>query len=109
MLNNIRRTTDGVLVYINGGYQDLTMHGDIPNFGTVWVNPASMANILSLAHVTSVCRITMDSDVENALLLHQKDGSIMKFSKMSSGLYYYDATHKRNSNSNKLHFFKHSQ
>ena len=100
LLTNIRRTTDGVRVYTNGGYQDSTMHGDIPNFGTVWFNPASMANILSLAHVTSVCRVTMDSDVENALLLHRKDGSIMKFSEMSSGLYYYDATRKRNSNSN---------
>ena len=45
-------------------------------------------------------QVTMDSDVENALLLHRKDGSIMKFSEMSSGLYYYEATRKRSGNSN---------
>ena len=66
LLHNIHHMTDGVCVYTNGRYQDSTMHGDIPNFGTVWFNLASMANILSLAHVTSVCCVTMDSDVENA-------------------------------------------
>ena len=65
------------------------MVGDFPNLGEVWFNRDSIANILSLADVRKVCRITMDMSAEPALLVHRLDGSIMKFLEHSSGLYIY--------------------
>ena len=75
----------------NGGLQISDQRGTIPGFGTtVWYNPNSLANILSLASVRKVCRVTMDTNIENAIFVHKKDGTIMKFSASSKGLYYYE-------------------
>ena len=68
------------------------MIGDFPNLGAVWFNEASIANILSLADVRKVCRVTMDTDEETAMLVHRTDGSIMRFQEHSSGLYVFDAS-----------------
>ena len=46
-----------------------------------------MANILSLAEVRKVCRVTMDSSDEPAMIVHRLDGSEMKFTEHDSGLY----------------------
>ena len=65
------------------------MVGDFPNLGEVWYNSASIANILSLAEVRKVCRVTMDSSTEPALQVHRLDGTVMKFQEHESGLYVY--------------------
>jgi hypothetical protein len=62
----------------------------VRNFSNVWYNPHSLANILSMAEVRKVCRITMDTSIEPAMTVHRKDGSCMKFSEYKSGLYYFD-------------------
>ena len=41
--------------------------------------------------VSKVCRITMDTEVENAMHVHRKDGTMMAFNEYKSGLYYFDA------------------
>jgi hypothetical protein len=64
--------------------------GTVRNFGDVWYNPDSLANILSMAEVRRVCRITMDTSVEASMDVHRRDGSIMKFREYQTGLYYYD-------------------
>jgi len=66
-LSNILRSNNQLKVYTNGGTQLLSLIGDIKNFGTVWYNPNSLANIFSLAAVRKICRITIDTDVEPAL------------------------------------------
>ena len=57
------------------------------NLGEVWFNCNSIANILSLADVRKVCRVTMDTSTEPALLVLRLDGTVMKFAEHSSGLY----------------------
>ncbi|KAI2513612.1 hypothetical protein MHU86_752 [Fragilaria crotonensis] len=59
MLTNIRRGEHVLRALTNGGHQDSSMVGDFPNLGEVWYNKASIANILSLAEVRKVCRVTM--------------------------------------------------
>jgi hypothetical protein len=44
-----------------------------------------------MAVVSKVCRITMDTAVENAMHVHQADGTLMTFQEYKSGLYLYDA------------------
>jgi hypothetical protein len=87
MLSNIRRSNHVLRALTNGGHQDSDMIGDFPNLGAVWYNPESIANILSLADVRKVCRVTMDSCTEPAMLVHRLDGTVMKFTEHPSGLY----------------------
>ena len=72
------------------------MIGDFPNLGSVWYNPQSIANILSLSEVRKVCRVTMDSNAEPSINVHRVNGSIMSFIEHPSGLYVY------NPNSNEI-------
>ena len=88
-LTNIRRSKHVLRAFTNGGHQDSRMVGDFPNLGEVWYNRESIANILSLAEVRKVCRVTMDTLAEPALLVHRLDGTVMKFLEHPSGLYVY--------------------
>jgi hypothetical protein len=93
-LKNIRRcdTEQGLRVHSTGGFQDTHMIGDLPGFGPVWYNKGSLANILSLAAVRKICRVTMDTALEEAaIVVHKHNGDKMKFLESSHGLYYYDA------------------
>ena len=53
LLQNIRKCKpdERVRCYCNGGFQDTDMIGTVKGLGEVYYNPASLANILSLAHV----------------------------------------------------------
>lgn len=86
---------DHLKVYTNGGSQVSKMVGTIKEYGEVWFNTESLANILSLAQVRLRCRVTMDTSVEASMNVHRKDGSIMKFTEYRNGLYKYDAAAKQ--------------
>ena len=75
----------------NGGFQDSTQVGDFPNLGEVYYNPNSIANILTLADVCRVRRVTMDSETNPAIIVHCKDGSLMTFDAHPSLLYVFNA------------------
>jgi hypothetical protein len=100
LLRNIRVSPTSVTVHTNGGTQVSSHIGDVPNFGPVWFNPESLANILSLAAVRKVCRVTMDSAVSPSFHVHKRDGTIMTFSEFSSGLYFHDTAKTPLTNSN---------
>jgi hypothetical protein len=52
----------------------------------MWYNNKSIANILLLADIRKVCRVTMDSDDKPApLLVHRLDGLVMKLKEHESG------------------------
>ncbi len=89
MLTNLRDSPLVLRALTNGGSQDSHYVGDFPNLGTVWFNPASIANILSLADVRRVCRVTMDTSTEPAMIVHRLDGTEMKFTETDTGLYVY--------------------
>jgi hypothetical protein len=85
LLSNIRRSESPLTVYTNGGQQQSNFVGDNRLFGTVWYNPQSLANILSMALVRKTHRVTMDSSVEPALLVHfPQDGRVLKFRELSA-------------------------
>ena len=92
LLINVRKVEKGkeMRCFTNGGYHDSDMIGDLPGYGTVWYNPTSIANILSLARVSKNRRVTMDSSVENCFNVYKSDGTVQKFLKSNRGLYYYD-------------------
>jgi hypothetical protein len=92
MLRNIRNSNNVLRAITNGGFQDSTMVGDFPNLGEVWYNRDSIANILSLAAVRRVCRVTMDTAVFSSFFVHRLDGSVMEFVEQPSGLYVFKPT-----------------
>jgi hypothetical protein len=91
MISDIRPSNSTLRVQTNGGYQDSNMEGTFCNLGRVWFNRALIANILSLAAVRKVCRVTMDMAIEPALHVHHKDGTVMKFIEQAGGLYVFDS------------------
>jgi hypothetical protein len=90
LLTNIKASNTTLRVHTNRGTQLSSQIGTVRNFGEVWFNEKSLANILSMAAVRKLCRITMDTSVEAAMHVHRKEGSIMTFKEYKSGLYYYD-------------------
>ena len=90
-LRNIRTSPTKLVVDTNGGKQVSSMIGNLKNFGPVWYNPGSIANILSHADVAKQYRITSDSAIERAFHVHRNDGSLMTFKESPAGLYYFDA------------------
>ncbi|GAX20129.1 hypothetical protein FisN_17Lu131 [Fistulifera solaris] len=80
-LYNIRKSDEVLRAVTNGGYQDSYMVGEFPNLGTVWFNPESIANILSMKDVNKVCRVTLDTEEELALLVHRKDVTTVEANK----------------------------
>jgi hypothetical protein len=69
-LVNIRPSPNKLRVHTNGGTQFSSKMGTVTNFGDVWFNEDSLANILSMAAVRKVCRITMDTSIEAAMHVH---------------------------------------
>ena len=78
---------EGLRCYTNGGPQESNIVGDIDGYSTVWYNPESLANILSLGRVSTHRRLTMDITKKQVFHIHNQDGTIMKFKKSDKGLY----------------------
>ena len=93
LVDNIRETTDGEVLrmHSNGGHLDTRTKAD---FGAikVWFNVNSLANILSLALITDTYRVTMDSLVANALIVHISEGHELRFNRVAERLYALDAS-----------------
>jgi hypothetical protein len=72
-LSNIRLSLNKLRVHTNGGTQFSSQMGTITNFGDVWFNEESLANILSMAAVqaspwTRLSKLPCTSTKETALL-----------------------------------------
>ena len=63
----------------------------MPGQGNVIFNGMGMANVLGLSAMVEKYRVTMDTAVENAFLVHHTDG-IIKFKCTPEGLYAYNPT-----------------
>ena len=50
--------------------------GHVKNFGDVWLNPHSLASILSMTEVRRICYITMDTAIEPAMTVHLCDAPL---------------------------------
>jgi len=90
LLTWIRPWNVPLVVLTNEGKQVSNHVGEVRNFGTMWYNPQSLANILSLAKVCHKYCVAMDLALEASICMHRVDSTIMKFVKYASGLYYHD-------------------
>ena len=68
------------------------MIGDLPGYRTMWYDPGSIANILSLDRVRNKFCVTFDSGIENEFVVTKPDGNVVRFRRDNSGLYYWDTS-----------------
>ena len=104
---NIRPQTDGrfIDVHINGGTQISFLIGDTKYFGTVWYNPDSIANILSLSRVSSMYRLTMDSFISHTMHVHLLNHTTMTLNETPNGLYCHDTRQNGNKASKNVNHY----
>ena len=98
MLLNVRKSNRVLRAYSNGGFQDSDTVGDFPGMFTVWHNPDSMLNILSMCDVKKKFRVTMDTDVDSIIHVHLPGGETLKFEEVESGLYLLHSNNVTNKN-----------
>ena len=77
-LYNIRQAEKPMIMSTNGGKVFLNKEGDVPDYGACYIDQKQMANIFGLFHMSKEHRITMDTDIENAFIVHFKDGRQVK-------------------------------
>jgi hypothetical protein len=94
-LTKIKKVKTPLRCYCNSGYQDTYEMGNLNGFPEkVWFNEGSLANILSFSVVSKYNRITVDTEKEQAFIIHRKNGTKMKFVLSKYGLYYHDVRWK---------------
>jgi hypothetical protein len=78
----------------NAGTKTITMDAKLQGMeGRVNYDPNQVANILGFAKmIDSGARITYDSNVEDAFVVHNTDGTTTKFTRSPDGLYVYEPT-----------------
>jgi hypothetical protein len=84
---------DSLRVHTNGGHQDYRMTGTLQILPLeVYVNPASMANIVSLKDVYEKYRVMMDTEADPSMLVHHEDGKAYRFKSCGKGLFHMSLT-----------------
>jgi hypothetical protein len=64
--------------------------GDLPGYGTVWYDPESIANILSLKRVAEKYHVAFDSEHGGSFIVTKPDGKVFEFKQSAGGLYFLD-------------------
>ena len=105
VLSNIKNCTDdeSLKILTNSGSLVYKKIGDCNLLPIkMHFNSKSIANVLLLGVVATIpgVRITMDSMVEKAIIVHTPDGKMLKFSECSDGLYFYDTSNRNKSQVN---------
>ena len=88
LVEGIRKSKSTLEMATNTGTRLTNQEANVPGFGTIWYDEGAIANIFSFAELVDKHRITFDSSVENAFLVHQPD-KIVKFERTPEGLYTY--------------------
>jgi hypothetical protein len=94
LVKNIRPHPMGkkINIHCNAGCVTIGMVADLDGFGLVWFHPRGIANCLSLALVSDVYRVTLDTAVAQAFFVHKPDGSTRRFDRVSCDLYASDVS-----------------
>ena len=92
-LSNIHKVDTTMHIQSTGGVSITPKMGYLGNYPTpVWYLPDDNTNILSLHDVTQRYRVTMDTAVENAIILHGADKQQHRFIPSGKGLYKWEHT-----------------
>jgi hypothetical protein len=91
LVTNVKVAKDPIMMTTNAGTKVIGLEGQVTGFGKVHYDPTMMANIFGLSEMVDRYRVTFDSQVEDAFIVHLKDAKI-KFARTPEGLYAYKPT-----------------
>jgi hypothetical protein len=78
-LKNISKVKNSIKIRCNAGVTTTNLIGYLPGYGEVWFIPEGFSNIFSLENVIKKHEITFDSSSDDAILVHKKDSTILRF------------------------------
>ena len=86
---NIRASKNPITMQTNMGDGAMRVEGDTPGFGTLYVDPNQMANIVSMCHLVNKpgMRLFYDSAEEDAFIVYRDGQVLTKFERTPEGLY----------------------
>ena len=91
--SDIHKVDTTMHIHSTGGISVTQKMGYMGNYPTpVWYLPNGHVNILSLRDITQHYRVTMDTAVENAIILHGADKQQHRFILSGKGLYKWEHT-----------------
>ena len=93
-VKDLQDTSDTLQLDTNTGVLTTNQKAEIGEYGKVWFKEEAMTNIFGLANMVKRYRVTFDSNVENAFIVHTHTG-IKKFSCNEMGLYLYTPPKKK--------------
>jgi hypothetical protein len=99
LINNIVKSSSTLYLGTNAGGMSIDQEAEVPNYkGKVWLDEKAMTNVFSMALMEDKYRITYDSAVESAFVVHTELGPV-KFVRGPENLYYYKPRYRTTTDS----------
>ena len=76
MVTNIHKSPTTMTINTNAGNASTNLQETMPVLGDVWFDSKDMVNVLSLALIEDKYRITYDSSIETAFIVHMRMGPL---------------------------------
>ena len=76
LVTNIRKSATPIVMTTNAGIKVLDTEAEIINFGKAMFDTTQMANVFGFSHLVENFRVTYDSSVEDAFVVHTDCGKI---------------------------------
>ena len=92
LVTNIKKAKIPTIMTTNAGTKILDTEANIPNFGRAMLDASQSANVLGFSHLRENFRVTYDSNVEDAFVVHTNCGPV-KFVNRER-LYVYEPSEK---------------
>src|SRR5210317_1230746 len=87
LCRNLHKSDKPIIMQTNAGNKELNTVGELPGLKSeVWIDPTCKVNVLSLSGLTDQYRVTFDSSVDDAFIVHDKYNKI-RFGRTQEGLY----------------------
>ena len=86
MVEDIKKTTKVLELHTNAGKARCNQKASVPAFGEMWFDQNAIANIFAFADLVKKRRISYDSDIEDAFVVHLGN-NVVKFKATLEGLY----------------------
>ena len=96
LVEDICTANESLVVLTNGGNTRYTKKGRFGGMDNVWYHPNGLENIISLALLQEVAKVTYDSSVDAAFVATFSDGHVWHFNQTTNGLFIYEHGSKTN-------------
>ena len=91
LVEDLHEVQECIRMFTNVGDKKICEQATVPGYGKVWFDENAIANIFSFASLVKKYRVTYDSAVEDAFIVHMKS-HVIKFTGNKDGLYQYKVT-----------------